>query len=131
MGRPSSMTLIRRSPIIADSRLGRSDRRHQRGRRLSRLPRCLLEGQGSVHRTDVPAEDRLPARWRRVGSRAESRRLPSPAFKTSGTLYPAPATTTISASGYTAVVNCLTDLPEETVIDGEIVAFDEDGTLVQ
>ena len=37
------------------------------------------------------------------------------------------ATTTISASRYPAVVKALAKLPDDTVIDGEVVAFDQEG----
>jgi ATP-dependent DNA ligase len=36
-------------------------------------------------------------------------------------------TTTISTAGYPAVVEALARLPDNTVIDGEVVAFDQEG----
>ena len=39
----------------------------------------------------------------------------------------APATTRISRVRYPSVVKALARLPDETVIDGEVVAFDEEG----
>ena len=49
------------------------------------------------------------------------------AFKTGGKLQLRCATTTTSASGIRCIVQGLAKLPDETVIDGEVIAFDDDG----
>ena len=57
------------------------------------------------------------------------------AFKTGGRLHLRSRNDNDFTVRYAAVVRGLTDLPDETVVDGEIVAFDQDGrpsfTLLQ